>query len=75
MGSSTLLAELSFRDAFDLVRVVRVACLRSHVLRTYCNFESKQAISVTLFGRRPNNKDGYCQQSSQVHRMWSSQGV
>ena len=34
----------------------RLACLRSHVLRAYCNFESKQANSITLFGRRPNNK-------------------
>ena len=32
-----------------------LACLRSHVLRAYRNFESKQANSVTLFGRRPNN--------------------
>ena len=29
--------------------------LRSHVLRAYCNFESKQANLITLFGRRPNN--------------------
>ena len=68
MGSSTLLAELSFFPAaFYLVRVVRVAdigvawlvylaCLPSHVLRAYCNFESKQAVSITLFGRRPNKK-------------------
>ena len=28
--------------------------LRSHVLRAYCNFELKQANSITLFGRRPN---------------------
>ena len=34
----------------------RLACLRSHALRAYCNFKSKQAISITLFGRRPNNK-------------------
>ena len=33
----------------------RLACLHSHVLRAYCNFESKQANSITLFGRRPNN--------------------
>ena len=30
--------------------------IRSHVLRASCNFESKQANSITLFGRRPNNK-------------------
>ena len=36
--------------------LVCLACLRSHVLRAYCNFESKQANSITLFGRRPNNK-------------------
>ena len=34
----------------------RLACLPSHVLRAYCNFESKQAVSITLFGRRPNKK-------------------
>ena len=28
----------------------RLACLRSHVLRAYCNFESKQANSITPFG-------------------------
>ena len=45
----------------DTARDIRVAwlaylaCLLSHVLRAYCNFESKQAISISLFGRRPNN--------------------
>ena len=45
------------KKVMNLVRVVRVAdirvawyvyvaCLRSHVLRAYCNFESKQAIST-----------------------------
>ena len=34
----------------------RLACLSSHVLRAYCNFHSKQAISITLFGRRPIKK-------------------
>ena len=34
----------------------RLSCLRSHVLRANCNFESKQANSITLLGRRPNNK-------------------
>ena len=33
----------------------RLACLRSHVLRAYCN-ESKQGNSITLIGRRPNNR-------------------
>ena len=33
-----------------------MACLRSHVLRAYCNFDSKQVISKTLLGRRPNMK-------------------
>ena len=67
-GSSTLLAELTFRHTVYLVQDVHVvdirvawlvylACLRPHVLRAYFNFESKQAISVTLFGRRPNNND------------------
>ena len=61
------LRELSFGHAFYLIRVVRVAdisvtwlvylaCLRSHLLRSYCNFASKRAISITLFGRRPNKK-------------------
>ena len=27
-----------------------LACLRSHVLRAYCNFESKEANSITLYG-------------------------
>ena len=35
----------------------RLACLRSHVLRAYCNFDSKQAISITLFERRPSKKN------------------
>ena len=33
----------------------RLACL--HVLRAYCNFESTQVISITLFGRRANNNE------------------
>ena len=32
---------------------VYLAYLLFHVLRAYYNFESKQAISITLFGRRP----------------------
>ena len=62
-----MLAELSFQHAFYLVQDVRMAdiclaspfylpCLRYHVLRAYCKFASKQAISITLFGARPNNK-------------------
>ena len=34
----------------------RSACLRSHVLRAYCNCESKEANSITRFGRGPNKK-------------------
>ena len=34
---------------------VYLACLHSHVWRSYCKFESKQANSITLFGPRPNN--------------------
>ena len=37
--------------------LVYLAFLRSHVLRAYCNFESKQANSITLFERRPNKKE------------------
>ena len=36
------------------------SCLRSHVLRAHCNFESKQANLITLFGRRPNNNRTNC---------------
>ena len=43
------------RHSTRVARLVYLACLRSHVLRAYYNFESKQAISITLFGRRPNN--------------------
>ena len=39
------------------ILVTSLACLPSHVLRAFCNFESKEAISITLFGRRPNNKN------------------
>ena len=36
----------------------RLACLLSHVLCAYCNFESKQANSITLFGPwRPNKME------------------
>ena len=34
---------------------VCLACLRSCVLRAYRNFESKQAMSISLLWRRPNN--------------------
>ena len=30
-----------------------------YVLCVYCNFESKQAISIALFRRSPNNKKIY----------------
>ena len=36
--------------------LVYLACLRSHVLRAYRNFESKTSDLDTLFGRHPNNK-------------------
>ena len=32
------------RDTSHGGHSLRLACLRSHVLRAYCNFESKQAI-------------------------------
>ena len=62
-GIKYLASKASLWHAFYLVRVVRVAdicvawlvyltCLRSHILRAYCNFESKQAISKTLFSFR-----------------------
>ena len=46
-------------------QTVYLACLPSHVLRAYCNFESKQANSITLFGRRPNKKE-----SLNTSRKW-----
>ena len=45
------------RHSTHVTRLVYLACLRSHVLRAYYNFESKQAISITLFGRRPNSNN------------------
>ena len=36
--------------------LVYLSCFRWHVLRAYCTFTSKQAVSITLFGPRPNNK-------------------
>ena len=63
MGSSTLLGDFfpaCFLPCASRSRgrhSRRLACLRLHVLRAYCNFESKQAISITLFGRRPNNNN------------------
>ena len=32
-----------------------LACLHLHILLAYSNFQSKQVISLTLFGWRPNN--------------------
>ena len=63
VGSSTLLARVSFpacllhctsrsRGRHSLY----LACLLWHVFRAYFNFDSKQAISKTLFGRRQNKK-------------------
>ena len=40
---------------FRVACLVDLACLLLHALHAYCNFESKQAIVITLFGRRPNN--------------------
>ena len=34
-----------------------LAYLHSHVLCAYCNFESTQVISITLFGRHANNNE------------------
>ena len=43
---------------FRVAWLVYLACLRLHVLRAYSNFESKQAKSISLFGRRPNKYKG-----------------
>ena len=32
-----------------------LACLPTHVLRAYCNFEWERANSISQFGRRQNN--------------------
>ena len=64
--SSTLLAELSFQHAPCMSRLcgrhvhitwlAYLAFLCSDLLHAYCNFESKKAISITLFGQCPNNQ-------------------
>ena len=41
---------------FLLASPVYLPCFRWRVLRAYCTFTSKQAVSITLFGPRPNNK-------------------
>ena len=43
-------------DIFCITWLAYLACLHSHVLFAYDNFESKQVNSITLFGRCPNNK-------------------
>ena len=40
----------------SLASLVYLPCLREHILRAYCTFASKQAVCITLFGPRPNNK-------------------
>ena len=68
-----VLAELSFLHVSYIVQDVRMAdirlaslvylrCLRWHVLRAYCTFASKQAVSITLFGPRPNKNVTYFDQ-------------
>ena len=65
-----MLAELSLLHVSYLVQDLRMAdirlaslvylpCLRWHVLRAYCTFASKQAVSITLFGPRPNKKRAF----------------
>ena len=49
--------KLRGRHSTRVAWIVYLACFRSHVLRAYYNFESKQVISITLFGRRPNNNN------------------
>ena len=59
VGSSTLLAELFFQQAFYPIYIawlVYLTRLRSHRLLAYCIFESKQAIFITLFRRCLNEK-------------------
>ena len=68
VGLITLLAELlsgtffTLYESFawetfaSLVLFAWLVLIHSHVLRAYCNFESKRAISITLFGRGPNKK-------------------
>ena len=55
--------------------LVYLVCLRSHVLRAYCNFELKKANSITLFGRHPNNKQltfvaTVCFNGCQTSNVW-----
>ena len=46
---------LTLYESFAWQTFIPLVCLNSHVVRAYCIFESKQAISITLSGRCPNN--------------------
>ena len=53
-GEYVVLNDVRMAD-IHLALIVYFRCLRLQVLRAYCTFASKQAVSITLFGPRPNN--------------------
>ena len=53
-GEYVVLNDVRMAD-IRLASLVYFRCLRLQVLRAYCAFVSKQAVSITLFGPRPNN--------------------
>ena len=54
-GEYVVLNDVRMAD-IRLASLVYLRCLRLQVLRAYCTFASKQAVSITLFGPCPNNK-------------------
>ena len=54
-GEYVLFNDVHMAD-IHLASLVYLRCLRLQVLRAYCTFASKQAVSITLFGPGPNNK-------------------
>ena len=55
-GEYVVLNDVRMAD-IRLASLVYLPCLRQHILRAYCTFASKQAVSITLFGPRPNNNN------------------
>ena len=54
-GEYVVLNDIRMAD-IHLTSLVYFHCLHLQVLRAYCTFASKQAVSITLYGPCPNNK-------------------
>ena len=54
-GEHVVLNDIRMAD-IRFASLVYFRCLHLQVLRAYCTFASKQAVSITLFGPCPNNK-------------------